>query len=146
MAQKIDSAFELLEKAHEGFLATLEEGKPFVSAAGFLYERKSGKFGKIFLFLSDLARHTKNLRSNPQVSLAAAEAGPEPVYERRRVTAQGSIQAVEDPALIKTLQSKYAKIFQGSDMLFGFRDFHFFGIDITEIHLVAGFGSIETFK
>ena len=147
MAAEIKDAVKLLETIHEGFLATLENGLPFVSAAGFIYEPGGEKgFGNIFLFLSNLARHTKNLRKNPEISLAALAPGERPVYERPRVTAQGNARVVGDESQIRILRDKYKKVFPGAEMLFSFPDFNFFRIEISEIHFVAGFGNIQTFK
>ena len=149
MEAKIDEAVSFLESSHEGALATLEEGGPYVSAVCFLYDSpkaSQSRFGRIYLFLSGLARHTKNIRKNPKASLLAAGGGPEPNYVKKRVTAQGEIRPVNDPARRKNFQERYIKIFPSSGQFFTLPDFCWFEMDISELHFIAGFGKIETFK
>ena len=149
MESRIKEALSLLENAHEGALATLEETRPFVSAVSFIYDPtiKSGaQWGKVQLFLSGLARHTRNLQKNPNVSLLVTEAGSAPANERKRLTLQGTIRRAQDEAAFHEFKMRYVRIFPTSEKLFGFSDFQLFEIEISEIHWIAGFGKIETFK
>ena len=148
MESEIKEALGFLEKTHHGALATLEEAKPFVSAVSFIYDFPStGKgWGRVYFFLSELARHTRNLQMNPEVSLLVAEEGPAPAYEKKRVTLQGTIRRFEDQSRFEKLKARYLEIFPAAEMFFGFSDFHFFEMEISEIHWIEGFGKIHTFK
>ena len=149
MNQKIETALSLLAASYEGFLATLEGEKPFVSAVSYIYEVEpaaANRPGKIGLFLSGLARHTQNFQKNPNVSLLVVEDSSEPIYERKRVTLQGTIHNVQDEERFKNFKAKYLQIFPSAEPFFTFPDFQFFEIRITDIHLISGFGKITTFR
>ncbi len=149
MSQNIEDALSLLAASSEGFLATLEGESPFVSAVSYIYEPDSGapgKQGKIDLFLSRLARHTKNFQKNPNVSLLVVESSALPIYEKKRVTLQGRIQEVKDEERFRKFKAGYLKIFPNAETFFELPDFQFFEIRIAEIHLIAGFGKITTFR
>ena len=142
----------LLERAHEGALATLEGGKPFVSAVGCLYVAgESGSettpvSGQIYFLLSDLARHTKNIRKHPQVSMHVLEKGDAPAYERRRASAQGQIAEIRDREEFENYKMRYLEMFPGGKIFFTLSDFHFFEIEIAEIYFVGGFGKIQSIR
>lgn len=150
MESNVKEAILLLENAHEGALATLEETAPFVSAVSFIYAPALAgpgeRWGKIQLFLSGLARHTKNFKKNPNVSLLVTEDGPSPSYEKRRVTVQGIIRGISDEARFSEFKERYLRLFPGAEMFFGFPDFRLFEIEISSLHWIAGFGKIETFQ
>ena len=142
MTQKMAAAVTLLREAHEGALATLENDVPFVSGMAFVYEESGVPegIGKICLIMSDLARHTKNIMKNPNVSLFVVENGPAPIYEKKRMSLQGKISYVKDERRHAALKALYLQALPGSEKLFSFLDFHLFEIDITGIHAVDGFG------
>ena len=96
--------------------------------------------------MSDLARHTQNIQKNPQVSLLALEAGSAPVYERKRVTIQGAAQIVKDQDRFNRFKVRYIEAFPSSAGFFNFGDFRFYEIKIANMHLISGFGKIETLK
>jgi nitroimidazol reductase NimA-like FMN-containing flavoprotein (pyridoxamine 5'-phosphate oxidase superfamily) len=147
----------LLEKIHEGSLGTVEDGKPFVSSVGFIYlkqiaaEEKQGEThlldGKIYLLLSDLARHTRHLKKNPQASLLVVEGNPNlPIHEKERVTVQGKVRLMDDPKEYEELKGQYLNAFPRSEIFFTLKDFHFYTLEPVEIYWVGGFGKAKTFK
>lgn len=149
MSQSIETALSLIASSSEGFLATLEGEVPFVSAVSYIYEPNSGdpnKPGRICLFLSSLARHTRNFKKTPNVSLLVVEDGSLPIYERKRVTLQGKIDEVKDEGRFKDFRARYLEIFPNSEVFFSLPDFQFFEIRFTELHLISGFGKISTFR
>src|SRR3989338_4710603 len=146
MESAIKEALELLAASREGALATLEGAVPFVSAVGFVYIPPAGSqepWGKIQLFLSELARHTRNFQKNPNVSLLITENGPAPAYEKKRVTAQGTIGRVTEEIQVTEFKTRYLRAFPSAEMLFGFSDFRCFEIKISEIHWIGGVGEKE---
>ena len=105
----IDSrpALALLEQSCEAALATLEEGKPFVSGVGFAYEKANQEkgFGRIYLLLSDLARHTRNIRVCPDVSLLVVEKNmDQSLHERKRLTVLGKVAPIKDTQRFESLK------------------------------------------
>ena len=146
MSEGTEAAVRLLQSSREGFLGTLENAQPFVSAVSYLFESGAPhRFGKIGLLLSDLARHTQNLQRNPNVSLLVTEPGTQPVYAKKRATVQGLASAMKDPIHFTDFKLRYVEAFPSAEIFFTFRDFHFYEIEITELHWIGGFGKIETF-
>ena len=149
MKEKIEAAATLLQSCTEGFLGTLEDKVPFVSAVSYLYESTAdfqNGLGRILILVSDLARHTQNMQKNPQVSLLAVESGTTPVYEKKRVTIQGTAQIIKDEERFNLFKARYIKTFPGSAGFFNFGDFRFYEINVTSMHLISGFGKIETLQ
>lgn len=144
MSENPEGAFDVLTKGDEAALSTLEDGKPFVSAVSYLYEPGRGRFGSVVILISDLARHTRNIQKNSSVSLLVME-GNRPLYERRRVTAQGKARLLKDETRIGDYAKRYRENFPDSEMLLGFSDFHFFEVDIEGLHFIAGFGRVQSF-
>ncbi len=143
-----EDALSLLISSHEGALGTIEKGTPFVSAAGFLYETPEGEkdFGKLYFLLSDLSRHSKNLQKNAAASLLVVEKGTAPIHERKRLSLQGLIQTIKNETRSETLKDRYLTVFPRSEIFFTLADFHFYEMEITELHWIGGFGKAANFK
>ena len=150
MDQPIEKILSILEKASEGALGTIDENKPFVSAAGFIFlkEKNASKLGGgIYVLLSDLARHTRHLKKNPEASLLIMDnQSGLPVYERKRFTLEGVMSKVENPEGRAKLKAKYLEVFPRSEIFFTLPDFHFYQLEVREIYWVGGFGKIATLK
>ncbi len=145
MPENREAAVKLIQEGREAVLATLEDSKPFTSAVNYLFEAGGG-FGKIILLMSDLARHTRNAKATPHVSLLIAEHSDAPVYERKRVSAQGSFSQVPDAGRIQDYKNRYLSLFPKSQIFFTLADFRFYEIQITEIYFIGGFGKAESLK
>lgn len=147
MTEDREKPLNLLESSREGAIATIgEDGRPFASAAGFLYEKSAARFGKIYFLLSGLARHTKNLLKHPDASLLVMEETDAPVHEKKRATAQGRVRRVEASEKWEALKSNYLKVFPRAEIFFTLPDFRFYEMEISEIHWIGGFGQAKQFK
>ncbi|MBI3306588.1 MAG: pyridoxamine 5'-phosphate oxidase family protein [Candidatus Omnitrophica bacterium] len=148
--ESIDSIQPLLLQVHEGALGTVEDGKPFVSATGFLYTSEGVRFNSppgrsIHLLLSDLSRHSKNLAKCPEASLLVVENSPGiPIHEKKRVSLQGKVERVESKEMSVSLKDQYLKIFPRSEIFFTLPDFRFYELKISQIHWIGGFGKAAT--
>jgi len=143
---KLDAEIlEVLCGEREGSLGTVENGKPYVSAVGFVYTPAEEEAGEIHLLLSGLARHTKNLAVSPWASLLVVETrGGVPVHERRRLSIQGRAVRVDDKPRHETLKTEYLKLFPRAEMFFQLPDFRFYRLGIEEVHWIGGFGRART--
>ena len=148
MSTMTEDAINLIQSGHEASLGTIEDGRPYVSAVGYVYgHSKSAKFGSVFILISDLARHSKNIQKNPAVSLLIVESSVNsPIHERRRATVLGSAKRVEDKENFLSLKQKYLEHFPKASLFFTLPDFRFYEIAIDEIHWIGGFGKAETIK
>ena len=148
-SSELSEAAALLEASHEAFLGTVEEGEPFVSATGCLYEKGDADqgFGTLYLLLSHLARHTRNIGHNPEVSLLVVEKKDAlPIHERKRLTVKGRAERVEPGPLWETLKAKYLEAYPRSQIFFSLPDFQFYRIPVREMHWIGGFGKAATFR
>lgn len=145
--ENTQQALDLIASSHEAALATLEDGKPFTSAVSYLhlpYQDNTGteKFGRLAVLLSSMARHTKNLMKNPDVSLLVLEKGDDYLYERKRVSVQGqAAPAAQEKA--PAYREEYLKLFPQSKILFSLPDFQFYEVKISSLYFIGGFGKIE---
>ncbi len=128
----------LVATTREAALATLTgDGAPFASYVTVAPDAD----GRPLLLLSDLARHTRNLKRNPCASLlfvGRQESGRDPLV-RSRVTlvgnvtpAAGQVEARDRFCQAHPYAADYAE----------FGDFHVYRMEVANGHLVAGFGRI----
>src|SRR3954451_13673437 len=92
------------------------------------------------LYLSDLADHTRNLSTDPRLSLlfdgTLASAVP---LAGERATIQGRAERTSDRRLL----GRYVARHPDAADYAGFRDFNLYRVSIERAHLVAGFGRIH---
>lgn len=137
-------AREIIEAASAGSLGTLnEEGKPFVS----LVTVAATTPNTIVMLLSGLAKHTKNLDRCGDCSLLLVESGGESgdPLAGARLTISGLAKRL-DRSRDDDARAMFLEKHPSASMYADFADFAFFQIDVTEAHLVAGFGRIETIR
>lgn len=121
-------------------LATLGEGQqPEASYAPLVWYQ-----GACYLYLSELASHTRNLKRNPALGLLLleSEAGTRNPFARRRISLQGSVSAIERHSELFTqvlaeFRQRFGKVMT---MIEPLPDFHLFRVDISSGRFVRGFG------
>ena len=97
--------------------------------------------GTPILLLSDLAEHSKNIAGDARISLlftGAAGAGGDPLA-RGRVTVLGRAERTGGKRQIERFLARHEEA-RGYAT---FKDFHFYRVEVTRAHLVAGFGRIH---
>jgi putative heme iron utilization protein len=90
------------------------------------------------LLISKLAVHTKNILVDNRVSLMLDERKQGDPLEGARVMLMGNAVVTDDP----TIRRRYLVRHPEAEMFAGFRDFAFYKVELTAVHLVAGFGRI----
>jgi putative heme iron utilization protein len=139
MSESAKLAKAALVRAKIGSLATLEPitGAPYVSLVNFACDEKGLP---IFLF-SKLARHTKCLLADPRASLLIAEVpATGDALTGFRATFMGRMSEQPD----KALANLYCQRHPEAAVYLEFGDFSFWRFVPESIHMVAGFGRIET--
>lgn len=133
-------------------LGSLEEGgMPHVSYVTLVPQGD----GTAILLLSDLARHTTNIKRDAHVSLLVMAnqaleggsvngSGEDPLAEER-ITAHGAIEPYPDK-LLEDGKVLYVKHHPASAQYINFQDFNLYLFKPLKIFLVGGFGRIETFS
>ena len=132
----------LLQTQRVAALGTLHaDGRPFVSMVPFAIEPQSGA---LVIHVSLLAPHTRNLLSNPAVSVMVmrSEVPGEPVHALPRVSLDGTATRLQpDSTNWLTARSAYLARFPDAQMMTELGDFSFVAISVTQARHVAGFGS-----
>ncbi|KAA8681062.1 heme utilization protein HutZ [Vibrio gigantis] len=121
-------------------LATVdEEGRPNVSYAPFVQNQEG-----YFVLISDIARHARNLKANPQVSLMMIEdeESSKQLYARKRLTFDAQASVVERETelwtqVIGQMQDRFGEIIDGLSQL---QDFSLFNLKAENGLFVKGFG------
>ena len=133
---------QLLHTQRVAALGTLNaQGKPFVSMVPFAIEPDSAT---LVIHVSLLAPHTRNLLSEPAVSVMVMQPDVplEPVHALPRVSLDGTAARLKpDSAAWQAARSVYLARFPEAEMMTRLGDFSFFAIQVTQARHVAGFGA-----
>ena len=132
-------ARSLLRRSRQGALATLmpESGDPYCS----LVNVASHADASPILLISRLALHTKNILGDARVSLMLDErAAGDPLEGSRIMLAGKAEEAIGEAASI--LRRRYLNVHPSAGAFVDFKDFAFFRVAPSGLHLVAGFGRI----
>ncbi len=139
---KIVQEYRALQQRFRSLLLSSvdESGHPQVSYAPYVQD-ESGAF---YLFLSDLARHTRSLKQNPvaEVMFIEEEAEAEEIFARKRLIYQceatlRSRDAPEAEAILTRMKETFGDLI---DVLRGLSDFHLFRLEPQSGSYVRGFG------
>jgi putative heme iron utilization protein len=125
-------------------LADKDEGasaQPYASKALIA----SGHDGAPLLLFSDLAQHAGNLAAAPQASLLLDPAGGADL-DRPRLTLLGDILPLGEGPAADLARSRYQRLHPSSQRYASFGDFRLYRMEISALHLVAGFGRVRWFK
>jgi len=136
---------ELLESFQSVILGTIgHNGYPFSSYAPFYYDGE-----KIYIFISDIATHSKNIQSFPKASalFIEDETQSENIFARKRVSLQCDTQIIprDNDAFIPIMDTFKTKHDEGVvTMLMGMSDFNLYAL--TPIYGEATFGFGEAYN
>jgi putative heme iron utilization protein len=129
----------ILRESQFGSLATIGEGGyPYASLVGVAPLPD----GSPVLLLSDLAKHTLNIRRDRKVSLLLAQKTQGDPLAAARLTVMGRIEEQDKNAV----RARYLARHPEASKYAGFADFGFWRIAIESGHLVATFGKIVSLK
>lgn len=129
------AAKQLMREARTGALATLDaDGAPYAS----LVQVATLVDAAPVLLLSDLARHTRNLKADSRASLLLEERREGSELEGARISLKGRL--VPEPG--EAARRRYLLRHPHAAGFADFRDFAFYRLELEGAHLVAGFGRI----
>jgi putative heme iron utilization protein len=131
---------KLLREGRSGALATLMPGSgdPYCS----LVNVATAADGAPLLLISTLAVHTKNLLNDHRCSLMIDERKPGDPLEGGRIMLMGTAEKTADPEARRRYLARQPE----AEMYADFADFAFYQMQLTAVHLVAGFGRIVDLK
>jgi putative heme iron utilization protein len=137
------TAKSLLRRSRQGALATLmvNGGDPYCS----LVNVAANPDGAPLLLISRLAVHTKNILADSRVSLMLDERVAGDPLEGARIMVAGRAEELRDDAAALA-RRRYLAAHPSAEAFVDFKDFAFFRIAPSGLHLVAGFGRIIDLK
>src|SRR5512141_3193758 len=137
-------ARSLLRRSRQGALATLMAGSgdPYCS----LVNVASHPDGSPILLISRLALHTRNILADARVSLMLDERAEGDPLEGARIMLSGRAEEAAGAEQGAVLRRRYLNAHPSAEAFVDFKDFSFFRIRPSGIHLVAGFGRIIDLK
>ena len=129
-------ARSLIRRTRFAALATLDrgEGTPFASLVAVA---TAGDCAPL-LFLSALARHTRNLRADPRASLLVTDRPGDDPLAAARLTVSGTLVECEDSSALARYLARHPEARGYAD----FHDFRLYRLEPVAAHLIAGFGRI----
>jgi putative heme iron utilization protein len=138
---------ELMASQQTLLLSTVSaNGIPDISYAPFVRDHA----GVFYIYVSEMACHTKNLLNNPRASLLfiRSESESPNLFARERAVLRCSVKEISrDDAIyaerIKALQDKFGEVVS---VLRSLSDFHLFALRLENGRYVVGFGRAFTFN
>ena len=120
-----------ISKQHNGY--------PFGSFVTYV----SGWDRTIFLYLSDLADHTKNLKKDHRSCITIYKKNNSgDVQNSARLTLIGDLKKVQD-SIYEACKERFHNFFPESKAYEQMHDFNFYQISITQARWIGGFGKIS---
>ena len=101
--------------------------------------------GQPIFLISALAEHTKNLMKNPKASLLISENTAENPLASARVTLVGSCRKLDDGE-VDAARETYLRHHPSAVAYVDFRDFFFFGLEVSAVRYIGGFGKMSWFE
>ena len=130
----------LVRSVRVGVLITMSGDRPLGSHVPFLI---GDNWTQMFIHISQLASHTKNLAHDRRIALFLAEPDrPEKnPMALKRINLQGEAQPLPPTSKdYETIKQQYLECFPQSAMTFQLPDFQLWSLLMTSAHFVAGFG------
>jgi heme iron utilization protein len=140
---KVRAARELFLAKSFGVLATISldvPGYPFGSVAPYCVDEN----GQPIIYISLIAQHTRNITSDPRVSLTVVEddIDSDDVQARGRVTCIANAKHIEASDESAAARARYFRYFPSSRQYEQTHDFTFFRLELVRIRFIGGFGQI----
>jgi heme iron utilization protein len=137
------SAKWLLRRSRQGALATVmvNSGDPYCSLVNVAANPDAAPL----LLISRLAVHTKNILADSRVSLMLDERVAGDPLEGARIMVAGHAEELSGEAAALA-RRRYLAAHPSAEAFVDFKDFAFFRIAPSGLHLVAGFGRIIDLK
>ena len=135
-------ATSLFRTCKTGILSTMSkkyDGYPFGSFITYV----SGRSKIIYLYLSDLAQHTKNLNHQSESCLTISRTTDQKDKQNsQRLTLMGDLKLVPKDEL-NDCRHLYHLLLPESKQYADFHDFSFYQLEIKHIRWIGGFGKIK---
>src|SRR5712692_3124617 len=139
MSDQALTARRLLNHQSVGVLSSHSldvEGYPFGSIAPYALNYES----EPTILISDIAQHTRNIKTNNKVSLTVFEQCVDDPQSNSRLTWIGDAELI-DPS-DAPVRDRYLRYFPSAESYFETHDFSFYRIRLRRARFIGGFGQI----
>lgn len=139
--EEVHSEFmTLVQAVRAGVLITMTADGPFGSHVPFLM---NNAWTRVFIHISQLAVHTKNLALDRRIALFVSE--PDRPEKNPLALKRINLQGMAEPLAAtsqeyETIKQQYLARFPQAAMTFQLPDFKLWALHMTTAHFVAGFG------
>ena len=134
-------SINLLRTSKSGILSTISKScddYPFGSFVTFV----SGRSRSIYLYLSTIAEHTKNIHHTSKSCLTIFKnKNNSDIQDSERLSLIGDLVLVSDEE-IEFCKDRFFSFYPESKNYSNFHDFNFFKLEISKIRWIGGFGKI----
>jgi len=134
----------LLDTRPVAALATLHRGEPAVSMVPFVLPRGGEQ---LFIHVSTLATHTRDMQEHPQVSLlvmAEGDATSSPLALPRVTLQATAVTLPRQGPDYEAARAAYLERFPDAEQMFELGDFFIVALQPTSARLIAGFGQASS--
>jgi len=135
------NSIKLLRSSNSGILSTISKScddYPFGSFVTFV----SGRSRSVYLYLSTIAEHTKNIDHNSKSCLTIFKnKDNSDIQDSQRLSLIGDLVLVPDEEL-KSCEDRFFSFFPESKNYSNFHSFNFFKLKINKVRWIGGFGKI----
>ena len=134
-------AVHLYRTTNAAILSTMSnkyKGYPFGSFITYVTDRSR----TLFMYTSDIAQHTKNLKTNPKACVTLFKLDTD--YDKQnssRLTLMGDLKKVPNEDL-DDCQERFIKFLPESKKYSSMHDFKFYKLVISRVRWIGGFGDI----
>lgn len=112
-------------------------GYPFGSVVPYLISPQ----GRIAIFISELAEHSKNIAADSKVALTISQVNNvDSPGAAARITCLANAILSDDQ---QTLRQHYRQQFEDAGKVLDLPGFRFFELELTAVRLIGGFGDIK---
>ncbi|DAC22509.1 MAG TPA: DUF2470 domain-containing protein [Candidatus Poseidoniales archaeon] len=142
-ASHAEEARTLAERHLTGTLCSVSkqhDGHPYGSFVTFAMHE-----GQPIFLISGLAEHTKNLMKNPKASLLISDNASVNPLASARATLIGQCKRLDEEH-IEAARATYLHHHPEASAYVDFRDFNFFGLEVSSIRYIGGFGKMSWFE
>lgn len=139
--QAVKDAKQLVRTISSGVLSTISknlQGYPFGSVTPYMSDSQ----GSLYIYISDIAQHAKNIREDARVSMTIYHQA-----ERGDQNEQGRVTFVGDAAMLEgdehdVALARYVSLFPEAKKYTQAHDFNVWRIDVKRVRYIGGFGKI----
>jgi putative heme iron utilization protein len=143
MLEKSFSCRSFLHKIDTGVLSTQMDFEGEIYPYGSICPYVMTPSGDIIILISEIARHTKNIHSNQNVSFTVYDQDADNKQQAARCSIMAKAKVIQEESEGALAKDLYTKFFPESKRYFEAHDFSFYKLSPVRVRYIQGFGKIN---